>query len=359
MTSVNKQEFNNLSLGQLFNLGQSIASEIENSTLSSTDPEYQQKVTQGLSYLQRADDLISKLHIFSDNELIDEMSPSEIKFMLVPAYLGDLTLKKTTDPSKRAAVLMEAKEYIQRFINQCQDYQLVSKQDLIVKDQLTNTVKSSISASQQREQKIARYKREKAVKENIKELKEKLNYIGAKSEEEKDRDMEDTERELAEALIDLEILKAFESWHSIEQELVMVKEMEEMREMMERKGHISGDTVERVQANSRQNWGRNKPLLNKQGRPLQPFVILSKREQLKNQVFGYSHNLPTMTIDDYLEQERERGNIIEGGGKEPEEKPPIDDNDYDAQDAETMKQREWDEFVEANPRGAGNRMNKG
>ncbi len=28
-------------------------------------------------------------------------------------------------------------------------------------------------------------------------------------------------------------------------------------------------------------------------------------------------------------------------------------------DAETIKQREWDEFTEANARGSGNRMNRG
>jgi hypothetical protein len=39
-------------------------------------------------------------------------------------------------------------------------------------------------------------------------------------------------------------------------------------------------------------------------------------------------------------------------GEQPE-KPPIDDNDYEALDAETMKQRNWDEFTEANPKGAG------
>lgn len=40
------------------------------------------------------------------------------------------------------------------------------------------------------------------------------------------------------------------------------------------------------------------------------------------------------------------------GGEQPE-KEAIDDNDYAALDAETMKQRDWDEFTEANPRGWG------
>jgi len=37
----------------------------------------------------------------------------------------------------------------------------------------------------------------------------------------------------------------------------------------------------------------------------------------------------------------------------------IDDNDEAAIDAETMKQRKWDDFKDDNPKGWGNRMNKG
>jgi len=55
-------------------------------------------------------------------------------------------------------------------------------------------------------------------------------------------------------------------------------------------------------------------LLSKDGKPLRPFVLLDKRQQLKDGVFGPGHNLPTMTIDEYLEEERRRGGIIEGGG---------------------------------------------
>ena len=56
------------------------------------------------------------------------------------------------------------------------------------------------------------------------------------------------------------------------------------------------------------------------GRVLQPFTILpstgglSDRERLRSEVFRSSHRLPTMTIDEYLEEERRRGNIITGGG---------------------------------------------
>jgi len=56
------------------------------------------------------------------------------------------------------------------------------------------------------------------------------------------------------------------------------------------------------------------PLLSQDGKPLRPFTLLDSRERLKQGVFKSGHNLPTMTIDEYLEEERKRGGIIEGGG---------------------------------------------
>jgi immunoglobulin-binding protein 1 len=55
------------------------------------------------------------------------------------------------------------------------------------------------------------------------------------------------------------------------------------------------------------------PLLSESGAPLRPFVITSKREALQDQVFRPGHNLPTMTVEEYLEREVERGNILSGG----------------------------------------------
>ena len=52
--------------------------------------------------------------------------------------------------------------------------------------------------------------------------------------------------------------------------------------------------------------------------PLRPFTILpagaSDRARFQSQVFQADHRLPTMSIDQYLEIEQQRGNIITGGG---------------------------------------------
>ena len=53
-------------------------------------------------------------------------------------------------------------------------------------------------------------------------------------------------------------------------------------------------------------------------KPLRPFTILSQgsssRTRIQAGVFQPDHRLPTMTIDEYLEEEKRRGNIITGGG---------------------------------------------
>jgi len=104
---------------------------------------------------------------------------------------------------------------------------------------------------------------------------------------------------------------------------------------------------------------RGGPLLSSSGKPLQPFTLTDKRTQLRRGVFRPGHSLPTMSIDDYLEEERRRGGMIEGGGNAGATEAVPDEDNMEAVDAATMKAREWDEFVEANPKGAGNTLNRG
>ena len=92
------------------------------------------------------------------------------------------------------------------------------------------------------------------------------------------------------------------------------------------------------------------PILSSGGKPLRPFTLLNDRQALQKGVFRPGHNLPTMTIDEYLEEERARGGIIEGGGPSSGLSPEPDEDNYEKEDAATMKAREWDEYVESNPK---------
>ncbi|OLY82954.1 hypothetical protein AYI68_g2912 [Smittium mucronatum] len=102
----------------------------------------------------------------------------------------------------------------------------------------------------------------------------------------------------------------------------------------------------------------SRKLLDRSGKPLQTFTITNNKQQIKAGTFRPGHSLPTMSVEQFIDQEFERGNVLSGGTEQPESQD-IDDNDYNALDAETMKQRQWDEFTEQNPRGSGNTMNRG
>ena len=115
---------------------------------------------------------------------------------------------------------------------------------------------------------------------------------------------------------------------------------------------------ERLEGSNHQ-MGRGGPLLSKEGKPLQPFVIMDKRNQIRQGVFRPGHNLPTMSIEDYLEEEKRRGGIIDGGGENQRPAAELDEDNMERMDQETMKARKWDEYTEANPKGSGNTLNRG
>ena len=105
--------------------------------------------------------------------------------------------------------------------------------------------------------------------------------------------------------------------------------------------------------------GNAGPILSKEGKPLKPFTLLDNRQIIRDGVFRPDHSLPTMTIEEYLAEEKRRGGIIEGGGEQSGIQPVVNEDDFDAADKETMKARSWDEFKEDNPKGSGNTLNRG
>ncbi|NWW40760.1 IGBP1 protein, partial [Panurus biarmicus] len=88
-------------LAELLALGRRLWDELEASTEpSSGAPAVQDKVRQGLDALQRAAAMVAQLELFSENEELEEIASADLKFMLLPALLGALTLKQV-DLSRR------------------------------------------------------------------------------------------------------------------------------------------------------------------------------------------------------------------------------------------------------------------
>lgn len=189
-------------------------------------------------------------------------------------------------------------------------------------------MKQRLSAGQftkNREDKINQFKRKS-------ELSQKVAFLSqAKLLNE---DEEECHREYYLATIDLSILNALDLFSSILQE-------EQLLSLAKENSSLISSSP-------------------KEPKEFKPFVLVSKREQLQSSVFKPGYRLPTMTIDEYLEKEREQGNIISGGGKMPTEQIKKDPEAMttEEQDEDARKARQEDEFRDENPRGWGNRYNK-
>ena len=242
----------------------------------------------------------------------------------------------------RAAVLRQAAALHREFLALCDSYALAPA-----------PAPPAADPAARREAKIAQFRRERALKAQIAAL--------SAREGADDEDL----RALHTADLQLAAVKAAQALEMTALELEMLAQappadaVEERGEEYDLRSRAQRDDGYSERLDGVQGSIKGGALLSKDGRPLRPFTLLGKREQLKKGVFGPGHNLPTMSIDEYLEEERRRGGIIEGGGEKSGERPEPNEDDYEAVDAATMKARQWDEYTEANPKGAGNTLNRG
>ncbi|GAA5938723.1 hypothetical protein JCM3775_001972 [Rhodotorula graminis] len=129
------------------------------------------------------------------------------------------------------------------------------------------------------------------------------------------------------------------------------------------------------------------PMLSPGGKVLRPFTILpsssnggassssgqlSTRLRLQSEVFRESWRLPTMTIDEYLEQEEQAGRVLQGGGERTtdeveqarrDERADDEEDDtregYERVERGLRKAREWDDYRDEHRKGEGNMHNRG
>ncbi|KAJ3171820.1 hypothetical protein HK101_011225 [Irineochytrium annulatum] len=336
---------NERSLKTVFREADELYQSIESSSLSSNDPALQKDIARALQCFQDCSSMVRSLSIFSSNEVLDDINTSDLRYLLVDFYIGVLYQKivggDRIDHLKGS--LIPTKSALESFLFRCDTHEILAEEDKRHMASVSANVK--LDAEKQRGAKIARYKREKAMRTQLEELRARMP---------KDADDESVDEELLrEALLttlQLSIQKAMEEMRSAMDEVALL-------EAHRAKG-ATGVNVEDIE-NRLDRLDVSKPtaLLSKDGKPLQPFIITSRKDLL-SQVFRPGHNLPTMSIDQFLENEIARGNFLQGGTERPE-KPEADDNDEAAVDAATMKARDFDNFRDENPRGWGNRMNKG
>lgn len=330
----------------------------------STSPQYREKLSAAIQSYEKCRRQASELSIFSPNESLEDVATTSLPYLLINFHLAEL-LQKTPSysSSERKETIRKTRNSHEAFLGLLDRYGLLAGEyakhfERYNDDPEHFTTIAGSDAAAKRNAKITNFKAEKALKDKLAYLKRNPRYL-------EDGD-EELVREVHLTHVQFCTHTAFQDLESLSRELDVLSQAPPAPpshpsipdDSRHRASEKSDGYSERLDS-PLSHMGRGGPLLAKNGKPLQPFTIVGGRQDLKKGVFRPGHNLPTMSIDEYLDEERRRGNIIEGGGEASFNRPEPDEDDMEKADQETYKAREWDEFTEENPRGSGNTLNRG
>lgn len=325
---------------------------LESSGRRADSDEYKKQAKDVETKLTEIKQNVQQASMFSDNEDIEELSTKQIRYLNVDYYLARFYESNSGAPAQRQQLLKLSKNLYLQFLHNLDNYKVLTDLDSkrIAKfEKSFNPTLDEIRPTDpvlRRDHKIANFKTEKELQNKLKII-EELQF---------DNLDEEIIREVYKDQLRLHLLKSFQSIESILMELELLKNfthngVPKIQEIDSREApslkndFLYTDKLETLTT----------PLLSKTGKVLRPFTILPNRNSVRSKVFGTGQVLPSMTVEEFLEQELENGGMV---SKQEEEKELDEDND-DEVDLETYKQREWDEFKEANAKGSGNTINRG
>ncbi|KAI4991841.1 hypothetical protein ZWY2020_040227 [Hordeum vulgare] len=269
--------------------------------LASSSSLDQEGIRKGVDLLRRCDEMVSKLGLFSSNETKEDISTANLKYLLVPYYLGEMI--EQVEQEDRIPVLKASQDHL----------------------------------------KVARYKRQKAAEMKLQEIKQRKERRGrslratalsAPIEAGEEDDLEgdgEEEREAWLATISLSLCKAFDLVDMLKKEeemLLAVKERKEKdgnafaREMLDERRQkaeewhhnaasrapyskpaapitcatFAQDVIEGRASVSQAHDHKHQPLIFGPA-SLVGGGLTSERERMAAQVFQPSFRMPTMSIE--------------------------------------------------------------
>lgn len=351
----------NRSLRSVYNDAEKKRSTIE-SSFDSNAASFQDSVTAAIQLYEECLNIASQISLFSPNESLEDIATGDLQYLLLNYRIAELILR-LNDRDHRKANLRRAQDQYERYLKRLDNYALLTKDDFKLLEQYqespdTFSTASATDAAARRDTKIKRFKEEKALKEKLAHIRQNPRIL--EEDDDKARDLHCTN-------IAYCTHQTFASLESIAQELHILSlappnpppdQRSQTSSDNRDRNRIGDGYSERLDGPKHLSAGMKGPLLDAKGKPLRPFTLLP-RQELKQGVFRPDHSLPTMSIDEYLAEEKKRGGMIEGGGEASRQTAQVDEDDYEEADKATMKAREWDEYVEANPKGSGNTINRG
>ena len=358
--------------------------------LASSHNAASEKVLQMLSDVARAADALS---VISPNDRLDEISTPALRMFLIPSLQADVQTRARIDPAEDRVT--QRRKQVDASIGAARTFFAMVRRHSALPDSvvtllrpyMTKDAQQPMAPADKRMFKIQVLKLEKAAQARLVAFRDAYRHrptppadvfydplVESGADDDDDTEMVPVVSATLEVppvahlrsyLMLLIVLHALRTANALES-LLQEKELLQAPPMPEAPDAPT-DTTWRLDP----SWtspASDAPLLSESGRPLRPFTIIPKREQLKSEVFRPSHRLPTMSIDEYLEEETRRGRILPSTDKDaptPRAQRQVEseqDGTRTADEAEEAARQEaiyWDAYTESHRRGEGNTMNRG
>ena len=358
--------------------------------LASSHNAASEKVLQMLSDVARAADALS---VISPNDRLDEISTPALRMFLIPSLQADVQTRARIDPAEDRVT--QRRKQVDASIGAARTFFAMVRRHSALPDSvvtllrpyMTKDAQQPMVPADKRMFKIQVLKLEKAAQARLVAFRDAYRHrptppadvfydplVESGADDDDDTEMVPVVSATLEVppvahlrsyLMLLIVLHALRTANALES-LLQEKELLQAPPMPEAPDAPT-DTTWRLDP----SWtspASDAPLLSESGRPLRPFTIIPKREQLKSEVFRPSHRLPTMSIDEYLEEETRRGRILPSTDKDaptPRAQRQVEseqDGTRTADEAEEAARQEaiyWDAYTESHRRGEGNTMNRG
>jgi len=350
-------------------------------------------LVRALSILENLQEHIQQAAIFSTNEYLSDIQTSSLPLLAVEFHMAKVYLQlRTSSSTSRNTHVKKAVDLFHLFLHRCDNLEGILNED--VKTQYSaipdinpdqeEEFPSKPLPSPSRDEKIARYRQSK-------ELKNKISQMNAQLSQRKRLDLQDHEE--MEGHDEDSLLRAMYLYQMNEFALDTVEElysttMELQMLQMAVKMERDRDHMDHHRQTGRHaNGGRGQAPMDSRGfvRPPPPDPnqrmkmtqvlqdpvtgeLIFKKQELQAAVFRPSWNQPTMSLEELGDKEVREAMEREAKQKVAEDKAKdaprryeylvrdgMEDN-ADLVDASAKIDREWDDWKDENPKGSGNKM---
>ncbi|UJR26212.1 hypothetical protein I4U23_007555 [Adineta vaga] len=338
-------------VSQLFDIAWSNQNDLQSPSADTTTDEYSSKLLHTIRLLESLEKRLNSLELFSDNEHIDEVSTTNLRYLLLNAYLAWSYQTKRSKPSQRLINVQHACDYYSNFLTMTKNYGLhkfsipkaPSNDDCGKIEQLSSRDVDMMKMAQDRASKIQGHLKRREEEESMRAFEEAMKHDATDEEAKRSFYISKIRWWINTAMDDLVYLH------------------DELRVLLQRQA---------LEPNAEEE-SRRRPGPPQSSRPLKPLVIT--RDMLQSKVFGTGYpSASTMTIDEFYESLARRGlaptpeqsKAMAAGPKFPTanemEKEEVAKETHMERDDPNMISylRSKDDYIDDHHRGEGNRHNR-